>query len=273
MKIPIDLTQRPLSYSSLKEFRKSPKHYVQYVTEPRKPPSPAQIIGSAFEILLLDNDRFDTKVMVFEKPNLRSNAGKDEWENIQSQAEGRLMITAEQYETVCAMVDNAHNCAEMMRYVDSINKTQQKLTWKDKTGIPFIGYVDAEGTIADETWVFEIKTAASADPDQFVRDFYKWDYHIQIATYAEGYKRKYFAFPNFAVLVFETSEPYNCAPYMIESKTLDQAKDEWRASVDAFKFCMDNDFFDQGYEFLLQAMDYFALRQPGYYKPRFGGES
>ena len=69
--------------------------------------------------------------------------------------------------------------------------------------------------------------------------------------------------------VFETVEPYNSSVFFVESKTLQEAKDEWRASVDAFKFCIDNEYFDKGYEFLLNTMDYFALRKPGYYKPRF----
>ena len=270
MKCPIDLQSRPLSYSSLKQFRKSPKHYVQYITQDRKPPSEAQIVGSAFEMLLLEPEKFKSDVFIYSKPNMRSNAGKEEWEQIKIRGQGKLMITEEIEKKVKLMVENTRACDEMMQYVDSITKQQTRLRWTDKkTGIPFIGYADAEGNAFGGDWCFEIKTAQSADPKDFIRDFYKWEYNIQVASYAIGYHKAQFRFPDFAVLVFETSEPYNCAPFMVESKTLEQAKEEWRASVDAFKFCMDEELFDRGYEFLLNTMDYFAIRQPGYYKPRF----
>jgi hypothetical protein len=270
MKCPVDLKDRPLSYSSLKNFRKSPKHYVHYVTKPRRPPSEAMIIGSAFEMLLIEPEKFKTDIFIYQKPNLRSNAGKEEWEKIKVAGQGKLMITEEIEKKVKLMVENAKACDEMMQYVNSITKYQTKLTWTDKkTGIPFIGYSDAEGNAFGEDWVFEIKTTNDADPDQFVRAFYQWDYHIQIASYAEGYHKTRYRFPNFAVLVFDTSEPYNCAPMMVENKTLEEAKEEWRASVDAFKFCMDEELFHQGFEFRLQTMPYFPLRKVGYYKRKF----
>jgi hypothetical protein len=264
------LKSRPLSYSSLKSFRKSPKHYIDYITKERKPPTESQILGSAFEIAMFEPDLWTKKVYVYEKPNLRSNAGKEEWEQIKTRGQGMIMITEDQDKTIGCMVESVKACDEMMRYINGIESLQNRLKWVDKkTGIPFIGYEDAAGTVFDEAFSFEVKTTKSADPAEFVRDYYKFEYNLQTGTYSEGYKRTKFMFPNFMVLAFETSEPYNCSPFLVENKTLEAAKEEWRNSVDAFKFCMDNEMFDKGYEFLLQSMDYFALRQPAYYKPRF----
>jgi len=267
MKLPVDLNDRPLSYSSLKEFRKSPKHYVKYVTGERIPPSEPQLIGSAFEMLLLEPERFVKDVFVYQKPNMRSNAGKEEWEQVKKQGEGKLMITEEIESKVKSMVANTLECPEMMMYIDAITAHQVKLSWKHK-GMPFIGYVDAEGHLGDD-WCFEIKTTASADPEDFNRDIFKWGYNMQIGAYAEGYHRSKYKFPNFAFLVFETSEPYNCAPIMVDAKQLDLMRQEWQGTVQAFKYCMDNELFNQGYEFRLQTRDYFSVQKPGYYKPKF----
>ena len=274
MKIPIDLQDRPLSYSSLKQFRKSPKHYVQYITEPRKPPSPEMILGSAFELRLysyaFDNDIFHDGVYIYTKPNLRSNAGKQEWEEIKIAGEGKIMIDEEQAKTIEAMIISMQSYPEMIDYVKSFKKTQTRLFWTDrKTQIPFIGYVDAEGDAFGDDWIFDIKVTKDADPDDWQRAAFAWDYHIQMASYAEGYKRTQFRFPNFAFLCFDYNPPYNCTPIMVESKVMEQANEEWRNSVDAFKYCMDNELFHQGYEFRLQTMPYFSLRKPGYYKPRY----
>ena len=91
-KIPIDLNARPLSYSSLKHFRKSPKHYVEYVLGDRIFKEEWNL-GTAFEIALTEPQNYDKKVFVYTKPNLRSNAGKEEWELMKTQGRGKTMIT------------------------------------------------------------------------------------------------------------------------------------------------------------------------------------
>lgn len=268
MKLPIDLKDRPLSYSSIKEFRKSPKHYVEYITADRRAPSEAQLTGSAFEMLLLEPERFAKDVFIYQKPNLRSAAGKADWEQIKEQGQGKLMITEEIEQKVKRMVESVHECPEMMQYIDSITAQQVKLSWKHK-GMPFIGYVDAEGDLGGD-WCFEIKTTQCADPDEFNRDIFKWGYNMQIGAYAEGYHRAKYKWPNFAFLVFETVAPYNCSAIMVDAKQLALMREEWQATVQAFKYCMDNELFHQGYEFrLAYGMSYFSMQKPGYYKPKF----
>ena len=274
-KLPIDIKTRPLSYSSLKQFRKSPKHYIQYITEPRKPPSPDMIMGNAFELRLYafsskNDEMYRDGIYIYTKPNLRSNAGKEEWEQIKVAGEGKIMITEEQAAIVESMIVAMQDYPEMVSYVESFTKTQTKLLWTDrKTRIPFIGYVDAEGNAFDDDWIFDIKVTKDADPNDFQRAAFNWDYHIQMASYAEGYHRTQFRFPNFAFLCFDPNPPYNCAPIMIESNVMEESREEWRRSVDAFKFCMDEELFHQGYEFRLQTMPYFSLRKLGYYRPKF----
>jgi len=48
-------------------------------------------------------------------------------------------------------------------------------------------------------------------------------------------------------------------------------RDEFLGSLKAFRYCMDNDLFSQGYEFrLMKLMNYFSLTKPGYAKSRYG---
>ena len=275
MKLPIDIQKRPLSYSSMKHFRKSPKHYVQYITEKRKALSPDMIIGNAFELRLYafaakDIEMYNKGIYIYTKPSLRSDAGKAEWEQIKVAGEGKIMVTGEQVANVELMITSMLKYPEMVAYVESFTKTQTKLHWTDrKTGIPFIGYVDAEGNAFGDDWIFDVKVTKDADPNDFQRAAFNWDYHIQMASYAEGYHRKQFRFPNLAFLCFDHHPPYNCTPIMVESKVMEESREEWRRSVDAFKFCMDEELFHQGYEFRLQTMPYFSLRKLGYYKPKF----
>lgn len=275
MKLPIDLKDRPLSYSSMKHFRQSPKHYVHYITEPRKPPTPEMILGNGFErklysIAFNDPEIFDNAVFIYQKPNLRTNQGKAEWEQILVAGEGKIMLEEEQLATINRMAVEFQNYPDMVQHVMGFKKQQTKLLWTDKKAdIPFIGYTDAEGDAFGNDWVYDIKVSKDADPDDWQRAAFNWEYHIQMATYAEGYHRTQFRFPDFAWLVFDPNPPYNCSIIYLESKVLEEAREEWRATVDAFRFCIDNELFHQGYEFRLQTMPYFSLRKPGYYKPKF----
>lgn len=277
---PIEMTMeqleaRPYSYSSGKHFRKSPKHFISYRTKKRTPATPEMILGKGFELKLYSHvfkkpEMFDGGIFPYTKPNLKSNAGKEEWEQLKKAAGGKLMLAEDQLTTIKNMMESTLSCDEIMRYVNSIKKEQIELRWKDKkTGIPCIGYADAEGDAFGNNWCFEIKTAGDADPDEFLKAAYRFDYHMQIAAYSNGYRFSKYKFPDFAFLVFETKEPYNTAPIMVESKTLQQWNDEWSATLDAFKFCMDEQLFHQGYEFRLQTKPYFSMRKPGYYKPKF----
>jgi exodeoxyribonuclease VIII len=262
------LQGRPLSYSALKHFMVSPAHYVKYLTEPREE-KPEYAVGSVFEAMLFQENL--TKDFVqYEKPNLRSVAGKEEWEKIKDSAKGKTLVTKEQMDIATAMVARANENPEVMRYVNATTRKSRKLTWTDKkTGIPLIGYTDGEADLFDEEWIIEIKTTRSGDPDQFPRDFYNFKYHIQAAMYVEGFYKTMYKFPYYAVLTFDTSQPYNSNVFMFEGKSIDEAKEELRSTLDAFSFCLENNLFHQGYEFKLQTRDYFALRKPGYYKSAY----
>lgn len=58
--------KRPLSYSSLKEFAKSPLHYIEYLTKARTSSAP-MIEGKVFEALLFGRDP-EADFVIFEKP-------------------------------------------------------------------------------------------------------------------------------------------------------------------------------------------------------------
>lgn len=267
------LKQRPLSSTSLKEFRKSPKHYIHYITE-KKFDKDAFVLGKAFEVYLCDllfkRDDFLTKFKVYIPAKGTGSQAINKAEKEKAKDLGVTLIKPEVMNHIELMRESLMSVDYIRPYLDGITKTQVKLNWTDrKTKIPFIGYTDFESEVYDTEWSIDLKTGQSADPEKFPRDAYNFGYNIQWATYSEGYWRKFYRRPEFAYLMVESAEPYNTGLFFIEGKTMQQDKEEWRNTVDAFRFCMENEMFHQGYEFLNQAMDYFALRRPGYYKARF----
>ena len=63
-----------LSVSALKAFNRSPNHYIQYLTGPRKA-SKAMAFGSALHCAVLEPDEFDSRYALAPKLEKRTPAG------------------------------------------------------------------------------------------------------------------------------------------------------------------------------------------------------
>ncbi|MEL7535046.1 MAG: PD-(D/E)XK nuclease-like domain-containing protein [Bacteroidota bacterium] len=87
---------RPLSYSSLKEFAKSPLHYIEYVSKPKTASAP-MIAGKVFEALLFGRD-VQKDFVVFEKAEptrdfrIKANQVVRNTARAQAQLEGKEAI-------------------------------------------------------------------------------------------------------------------------------------------------------------------------------------
>lgn len=269
------LENRPLSYSSLKHFIKSPKQYIQYLTEEKKTPSEQMIIGAAVDCLLLQPNLFEKKFKLYEKPNLRSNAGKEEWQIILDEAKKnkQTLITQDQYIIAKTSRDAVLSNDDTKNLIENKTKVQVPLKWTDPVGkLPMIGYVDFETKAWYTDIICDLKTTTDADPDEFIKQTVKMYYHLQMAMYLRGYERKQFRFPEFIFLAVETKEPFNVSINFCDSKFKEQAKNELLGALRAFRYCMDHTKFDEGYEFrLMENMNYFSMRMPGYYRPKYTG--
>ena len=71
-----DLSKRALSYSSAKEFYKSPIDYMMYLNKQWEQ-TDSMLLGSALDCLLLTPDHFDNDYIIIEKIDRRSKAGKE----------------------------------------------------------------------------------------------------------------------------------------------------------------------------------------------------
>jgi len=70
------LRERPLSYSSIKEFAKSPKHYVYYVHN-RSAPSKAMDLGTLIHALLMYPQKTAEMFAIYPDVDRRTKVGKE----------------------------------------------------------------------------------------------------------------------------------------------------------------------------------------------------
>lgn len=269
------VARRPLSYSSLKAFRKSPKHYLEYLVKAFVP-SDAMLLGSITEKLLLYSEQeFNSEYLVYELgASKASKEGKQQYNSLIEQASltNVTLVPKELYLTAIKMVESLLNYEELKPYLANIRRRRTALKWIDPSSkLPCIGYTDWESKIDRDVIICDLKTTQDADPETFNKTAFNFDYHVQVGSYLEGYKHTRFSFPSFLFVVVESKEPYNVSLMYVDNKMEKYCRDEFLGSLKAFRYCMDNDLFYQGYEFrLMKLMNYFSLTKPGYAKTRYG---
>ena len=268
------IESRPLSYSSLKKFRESPRHYASKFLTPKKPDTEAMILGKIVESLVFESkEQFEKQFRVFKKASGTGSKALNDAVKDQAKADKILLITEDDLQTAKYCKESLLDHNESRQLIEGKTMYQQRLEWRNKaSNLPLLGYLDFRSNAWDSDILVDLKTTNNADPDEFTRAIVKWDYHIQAAAYLDAYHKKFYQFPMFIFLAVETKEPYNVSVNFMESKILELAKDEFLGSLLAFRKCMDDKQFHKGYEFrLFDNLDYFAVRMPGYYKPKYGG--
>ena len=257
----IDLESRPLSFSSLKEFKKSPQHYMHYLTAPRTQ-TPALLFGSLFDCMLLTPGDVDKRFAIAPELDKRTKDGKEKWETFCKENEGKTFVRFDEHEKASAMIKKVYMNDVAAEIMSRLKETQRRLSWEEN-GLPFVGYLDGVG----DTFLFELKTTTDAEPEQVMRDFYNNNYHMQAGMYQAGYRKKFHKYLDHFFLVIEKTEPFGISVLKATKEFIDLGIQEYEYQTAAFKMCMDNDLWHNSYNHH-SATGYFQLELPGYAKSK-----
>lgn len=232
------LLERPLSFSSIKQFIRSPQHYVQYLTQEKKQ-TDAMLLGSVVHNLILQPQTFDDKYVVEPEFNKRTNQGKEDYQKFLDRvAEKRLQaIPPNVFVKAKELVTQFMN-SQNYKYVADTNIREQRFD-KEQDGLPICGYIDA----MSNEYNIELKTVSSADVGDIQRDFYNLKYHLQAAIYNWVNDKKVM------YVVIETSFPYLSKVFVASDSYIEYGRTLFNKAISDFSFCLDMGLFDSGYEF------------------------
>jgi exodeoxyribonuclease VIII len=233
------IKDRPMSFSSIKEFMRSPRHYVKYLTQERKQ-TEAMLFGAVCHKLILEPEDFEKEYIVEPEFNKRTNQGKEDYQAFLTSIEKykftpippATMVKAKELVTQF-MGTPAHN------YVLNLSKREERFDMIHETGLPVCGYIDGVG----DNFNLEVKIVTSADTDDIIRDFYKMKYHIQAGIYNWSNGKPIY------YLVIENSFPYLSRIFKASDEYVMEGKKAFNKAMTDFKYCLDTDSFDMGYEF------------------------
>jgi hypothetical protein len=234
----IDLNNRPLSFSSLKEFALSPKHYMEYISK-KKESTPDMILGSAFHCFILENEKFDDRFVVAPKFDRRTKEGKANSEAFDEANKGKEVLTPEQWDVLVSCVKSFTDHKPAIKLFSERIEVEKKISYTFIDS-PITGYIDAIGF----DFIFDIKMVQSAHPLTFQREAYNRMLHLQAAIYIMSNLDKGFYF-----IACEKSAPFNVSVMKADSGFIERGISELHRLTTAFNRCMLEDRFNEGYEF------------------------
>jgi len=247
-----DFKKRPVSYSTMKHILKSPLHF-SYNWYEKKAPTPAMIFGNLVDCLLLQPERFKDRFVFGPEVKKSTKEGRVIWESFMETeiANKQSVIKEEDVEKAKKVVEVVKTNPKTQWLYEATNSVQKKLTWTDKkTGIPLIGYLDADAEKNKKAIIWDLKITTDASEEGWMKQAFNMDYHIQAGTYWRGYAQNTGKFPDFYHIVCEDKEPFAVNTFLASNRFLALGKQQYRNALDRIKHCVDKDCFDMGYEFL-----------------------
>lgn len=233
------LKTRPLSYSSIKEFAKSPKHYVHYVSAKREP-SKAMDLGSLLHCLIMYPSKFNDQFIVSPNVDRRTKDGKLVWEEFVAISNGKTIITEDDLSEATLISDSVMSIPVIQQAVTDCHYFEQEFGFEIQ-GLPFRGFVDG---INVGEYILEIKTMNDASPSNITREFFNRKYHIQAGLYnlVHNLPIKY--------LIVETKAPYNSMLLDVTDQYIKKGQEELFDLTEKFNTCIALDAFNAGYQFM-----------------------
>lgn len=198
--------------STLKEMRKSPKHYRHRLDNGRED-TRSMALGRATHTAVFEPRRFPMEYVIFEGKVRR---GKD-WDEHCAATHGKTTLSPDQYQTALDICDavRAHPIAGPA--LTPPGEAEKVLAWTDeRTGLACKGRLDwyRTGLLCD------LKTTADLDADRFSATAYRLGYHMQAAFYRQGLAANGLDVPPFTIIAVESSAPHDVAVFELDDDAL-----------------------------------------------------
>ena len=237
-----------LSFSGIKEFSKSPSHFIAYKLGEKKQTA-AMKKGSFIHCAILEPDEIEKRYSILRKEDLpnpdsdfRNSANKEFKISFEQKAESenKEIITPEEYIIMLDHKDLAYNNEVIAPFLNRLTKRESYAEW-EFCGYKWRGVRDG----VSNNFILDLKTVADASPDRIKwvceSEKYHWQQYLylqspDIAEYYTAYNL--LVDGNMGIALFEVS--WN---------RLQKAKAELESLLEKFKMCTENNLWHQNYEF------------------------
>lgn len=223
-----------ITNSMLGKLKESPATLKEYLEGGGFLSSSALSIGDAVHKGILEPEKFETMVKVWDKSEwpepdktLRTKANKDWMYNFKEQNKGMCILEDKEFLQVKGMIESILSKPKSKELLSDAEYEQISLA--KINGIP----VKSKGDIVktDGEWIIDIKTSSDIRLDAFKESCEKYGYYRQAGMYTKMFKAQRFAF-----LVVEKKAPYRVAFYEVSQDKLNEGWEEACQLIEQFKY-------------------------------------
>ena len=232
--------------SALWRMHESPEKYKWFLDHP-EPATPVLIFGSAVHKLLLEPLDFEAEYAVAPPVDRRTKAGKETWEQFVAGIGEKTVITQDDFDTMCGMVEKAQSVPFVKKLLEG--KHEVPLFWTDDdTGLECKIRCDCITAIDGKIAVVDYKSTTDARTGVFVnRDMDRYGYFLQAFMYTEGVMKDMGLDyrPDFYFIVQEKKAPYSLNVVQVygDSDVMMHGQDTFREYMGMLKQCEDTGFW------------------------------
>ena len=252
-----------MSNSAMTYFKKSPKHYLHYISEKDKMETTAMLLGRAFHCAVLENDFFGERYITEpEGIDRRTTAGKAAYTEFMATAKGKSILSADESNKILEMADALYAYEPARDILNSIQETEKELFWTDEiTQTEMKGKLDGyySGVIID------VKTTQDAQPDKFGQSAYNYDYHRQAAVYIDGCKALGIPAKEFYFIAIEKEKPYGISVMKASKEFIQKGREQYEQILQDYLYWKNSGSPNVGYEFR-NPFSIFDLNLPNWIK-------
>jgi len=240
--------EKHLSFSALKAFMTSPKHFYAYKT--CKETTKAMTEGMMFHMAILEPDKFKQKYWVLddsEKCQELINSGsksprattvyKDWLSTEMSKHQDQEMISKEDFETYLGMGEYLKQCSATKQLMSEL--TEKELAFEfEHLGFNVSGRIDGNGS----DYIIDLKKVSDASYKKVRWNIEDMMYDMQAGIYCAAKRiKKYY------LIFIDTS--CNVTVVKLSEGTIQNGFGKFEIALDEFRRCAEEDLFYSSYEF------------------------
>ncbi len=236
---------RAANYSALKNFRYTPQHVYQYLTDPPKE-TDSMAMGTALHTAVLEPERFSRRYVRGAAGNLNRKGPREENDEIKAENPDKQLIRYDEWPSIAGMRDAiwAHPLAAEVLSGEGF--TEIAYLWQDPaTDLACKARIDRIGMTQDG-WpvVMDAKTfgekGGRLTPSAVESVIYNRQYHIQAAHYLNGLEVIKPCQRRFGLLLVEKKKPFGVRLAEIDFAALELGKRQLGRWLRRLKQCQDS---------------------------------
>lgn len=252
-----------MSNSALSAMSRSPRHYWSAYINPERPPrveTKPMFTGTLAHCAMLEADAMAARYIVTpedaprrptaaqwgaKKPSADSQAAMAWWSEFNARAAGRLIVTAEQYETTRQQIAAVQAVPELAALLQT-GQSEVSFFWIDPdTGVHCKARADHVHRVADgRAILLDLKTTSDVSPEQFSRSVWNFGYHRQDAWYSRGFElASGTAVAAFVFGAVASDYPHIAVPYILDDAAKAIGAEQCRDLLASYAQCKAADYW------------------------------